>query len=81
MNSNQRAVETACEALGVMTEEKWFAEARRAGEHWWSYRELVDDNPEGGKAAFAAGIDPFEYIKEEGQRLDLHEMGPAWGGW
>ena len=60
--------------------EKWHAEAKRAGQHYWVYPDLVDDNEYGAMAAFEAGMDPFAYILEEGKRLDLHEFGTAWGG-
>jgi len=62
-----------------MDREEWFKEAHRAGEHYWCYAEFVDDNPDGADAAFKAGMDPYEYIKEEGERLDLHKFGKAWG--
>jgi hypothetical protein len=58
--------------------EIWHREARKAGEHFWCYRELVDDNPDGALAAFEAGMDPYEYIKEEGERLNLHKFSAAW---
>ena len=64
-----------------MTFEQWMDEARKAGQHYWCFAELVDENPEASKAAYTAGLDPYDYVKEEGQRLDLHEFGPAWGGW
>lgn len=59
--------------------DKWMKEAHRAGEHWWCYAEFVDDNPDSAKAAYNAGADPYEYIKEEGERLDLNKFGKGWG--
>jgi hypothetical protein len=64
-----------------LTWEKWMTEAHKAGEHYWAYREFVMDNPDAARAAFEAGMDPYEYIKQEGQRLDLHQFGSAWGSW
>jgi hypothetical protein len=64
-----------------LTWDKWHAEARRAGEHYWCYAELVDDNPAAAEAAWEAGEDPYDYIKELGLDLDLHAFGKAWGGW
>ena len=61
--------------------EAWREQAERAGTHFWAYAELVDDNPDGARAAWEAGEDPFEYIKEEGLDLDLEKFGPAWGSW
>jgi hypothetical protein len=65
----------------TMTREKWFEQARKAGQHYWCYAEFIDDNPDGADAAYRAGRDPYEYVKEEGESLDLHEFGPAFGGW
>jgi hypothetical protein len=65
----------------VMTFDAWMKEARRAGKHFWCYEELVDDNPEYAKVAWQNGFDPYDYIEREGKRLDLHEFGPAFGGW
>jgi len=59
----------------------WMQQARDAGAYYWAYRDFVDDNPDGARAAFEAGIDPREYIKDLGIELDLHEFGPAWGSW
>lgn len=64
-----------------MTYGEWILKAEEAGEHYWAYREFVHDNPEAAMSAYEAGVDPFDYVKEQGIRLDLHEFGPAWGGW
>jgi hypothetical protein len=64
-----------------LTWEEWMKEAHDAGAYYWAYRELVMDNPYGAEEAFKAGMDPREYIKSEGERLDLHEFGPAFGSW
>jgi len=59
----------------------WWKEARRAARWWWSYEELVDDACENLKFLQAQGADPYDAVKGVGQELDLHEFGPAWGGW
>jgi hypothetical protein len=64
-----------------ITWDKWHKEATRAGQHYWCYAEFVDDNEDGARAAHKAGIDPYEYIKQEGLDLDLTKFGPAWGEW
>ncbi len=58
--------------------EKWHSEAKRAGQYYWAYAEFVDDNPDGADAAWKAGMDPFDYIKSEGESLDLHRFTEAW---
>lgn len=64
-----------------LTHEQWMKEARRAAKHFWCYEELVDDAAEDLERAFAGGDDPYDAIKAIGKELDLHEFGPAWGGW
>ena len=61
-----------------LTLEQWMKEARRAGEHFWCYKEFVDDNPDRAATAYYRGEDPYDYIEQEGERLDLHKFGKAW---
>ncbi len=59
----------------------WLEQARRAGNYYWAYAELVDDDPDAAKRAWEAGEQPYEYIKHLGLDLDLGEYGPHWGAW
>ena len=64
-----------------MTLEQWMKEARRAAKHFWCYEGLVDDAEADLLACFERGDDPYDAVKAIGQDLDLHEFGPAFGGW
>jgi hypothetical protein len=64
-----------------MRPELWWKEARRAARWWWSYEELVDDAKADLDHLREQGEDPYEAVKRIGKELDLHEFGPAWGGW
>ena len=59
--------------------DQWMKEARRAGQHYWCYAELIDDNPEYAKVAWQNGFDPYDYVLREGEKMDLHKFGEAWG--
>ena len=76
---NQQETEMNVNVDGKLSWEKWTKEAERAGEHYWCYAEFMHDNPEAAKSAWGAGIDPYEYILSEGERLDLNKFGKAWG--
>lgn len=64
-----------------MTYEEWQKKAEEASDHFWSYPELIYDDPDSAKRAWEAGEDPAAYVKQLGIDLDLHEFGKAWGGW
>jgi hypothetical protein len=64
-----------------MDDDTWWKEARRAAEWYWCYADLVDDAREDLDHLHAQGADPYDAVKGVGQELDLHEFGPAFGGW
>lgn len=57
----------------------WMGKARAAAINWWAFPTFADENPETFDAAFKRGDDPEEFVKQEGERLDLHKFGKAWG--
>jgi hypothetical protein len=64
-----------------MDEATWWKEAERAAQWFWAYDGLVEDAREDLEHLRLQDTDPYDAIKGVGQELDLHEFGPAFGGW
>lgn len=54
----------------------WHAEARTAAARIWGYAGLLDDDPDGARAAFERGDDPTGYVYATGSELGLAEPDP-----
>lgn len=55
---------------------QWRFKACNAGGRIWGFLDLVDEDPDAAKRAYADGADPVEYIRELGASLDLTEPDP-----
>jgi hypothetical protein len=61
-----------------MTLEQWMKEARRAAKHLWCYEGLVDDAEMDFTARYERGDDPYDAVKEVGEKYDLIDFKAGW---